>query len=156
MRALRRFWRSSSVTVRLALVVECVFAVLALTRDAIATAHLCAAICEDKQITIWDVAKDNAVGFVFDVALALLTVCAVVLARRFPVASVVVAAIPVVTFVAMLLGVAVSAQLSLEAMQAVLATFLVPAAACATVAIVSVRRLAASARHDGRSTASTA
>jgi len=144
----RTFWVGTPIVLRAALIVECLYTLLELLWDGISDVAMCAEICADKQMTIWDIVHDNAGGPVLGAGLALLTISAFLLVRHRPALSLVPAAIPIVGFAAMLglfaayiptAGFPLTFSDITDDVIAISTIFFIPAAACTIVIVHGVR-----------------
>jgi hypothetical protein len=145
----RRLWSSVPPILRVLIVIECIYAAVLLALEWIFEYAWCAQICEDKGMTIWDVARENLSIYCLDLGFFVLAIGAALLARQIPVVSTLMAALPVLGAAALVALLTVPALLDPRLLESVtpaavvpnplLVLFFVSATVCAMV-IVDSRR----------------
>jgi hypothetical protein len=95
LRTVRSWFDSMPRLLRIALIVACASVVIANIAEFCFAISWCAEICEDKQMTLGDVLHGERAAFAILTALGVLSVLAVLLARRSVIVSAVLATIPI-------------------------------------------------------------
>ena len=152
LRVARRFWSGVPPILRVSIVIECVYAVVLLIWEWADEYAWCAQICEDKDMTIWDVARENLSFYCLDTGFVVLAIGAALLARRVPVVSTIMASLPILgsgTMLTLFLAVVVTTPNAFESLAVnvggvspLLALLFVSTAVCAIVIVDSGRNRA--------------